>query len=103
MKVSIIQSGSGDPTWSHTVQLTQGVQRFNLDFKGTRTEAEEYAKLFCEALEDHDTEYLASAVLENPTPEASPTTAEAKAANEQVAAQTETQPTASGATNGETD
>jgi hypothetical protein len=57
MKISVVQSGSGDPTWSHTVRLIQGVQSFNLDYKSTREECEWYAQQFQQALDAHVEEF----------------------------------------------
>lgn len=59
MKVFVIQSGSGDPTWSHTVKLEQGVQSFTLDYKGTLQEAQWYAEQFQVALDAHTAEAIA--------------------------------------------
>lgn len=69
MKVFVIQSGSGDPTWSHTVKLEQGVQSFALDYKGTLQEAQWYAEQFQVALDAHTAEVIAANEAQNRTPD----------------------------------
>jgi hypothetical protein len=61
MRVFVIQSGSGDPTWSHTVKIEQGVQSFTLDYKGTLQEAQWYAEQFKTALDAHTEEAIQAA------------------------------------------